>query len=99
MTDNVFKFISVHLYKLGDFDESAKLKLLAEAFPNTMLKAHAINCDNYQQLVVCEKCNSTYEYSDCFKNAMESRSNITRSFIRFPRHPQARMHSPVVLLF
>ena len=57
--DIVFKFTSI-LHKLSDFAESAKLKLLAEAFPNTMLKAHmldAINRDNYQQLIVCEKCN------------------------------------------
>ena len=50
--DIVFNFISILLHKLGDFTESAKLKLLAEAFPNTMLKAilHAINRDNYQHL-------------------------------------------------
>ena len=49
--DIVFKLTSILLHKLGDFAESAKLKLLAEAFPNTMLKAHmlhAINRDNYQ---------------------------------------------------
>ena len=54
-------------HKLSEFAESTKLKLLAEAFPNTMLKTHtlhAINRDNYQQLILCEKCNSTYEYSD-----------------------------------
>ena len=96
----VFKLSSV-LHKLGDFAESAKLKLLAEAFANTMLKAHmlhAINRDNYQQLVVCEKCNSTYEYSDCLKNVTESRNNITCSFIRLPRHPQAHMRSCGTLL-
>ena len=91
--DIVFKFVSILLHKLSEFAESTKLKLLAEAFPNTMLKAHtlhAINRDNYQQLIVCEKCNSTYEYSDCLNNA----TNATCSFIRFPRHPQARMRTP-----
>lgn len=47
--DIIFKFL---LHKLGDFAESAKLKLLAEA---AMLKAHmlhAINSNNYQHLVV-----------------------------------------------
>ena len=53
--DIVFKFVSILLHKLSEFAESTKLKLLAEAFPNTMLKAHmlhAINRDNYQQLIV-----------------------------------------------
>ena len=84
--DMVFKFTSILLHKLGEFAESAKLKLLTEAVPNTMLKAHmlhAINRDNYQQLVVFEKCNSSYEYSDRLKNATESRSNVTCSFVQF----------------
>ena len=49
--DVVFIFISV----LYDFAESAKL-LAEKAFPNTLLKAHMLHA---------EKCNSTYEYSDC----------------------------------
>ena len=65
----MWQWISLPASFSTNFDcaESAKPKLLAEAFPNTMPKAHmlhAINRDNYQQLVVCEKYNFTYEYSD-----------------------------------
>ena len=43
--DIVFNFISI-LHKLGEFAESAKLKLLVEAFPNTILKAHILHAIN-----------------------------------------------------
>ena len=43
---------TIILHKFGELAESSKLKVLAKAFPNTVLKAnmlHAINCDNHQQ--------------------------------------------------
>ena len=97
----LFKFISMFLQKLSDFCESAKLKLLADAFSNTMQdafsntmqkaqKLHSINCDDYEQLVVCQKCSSNCEYSELNRN----QGIVTCGFIRFPRHSQARMWKP-----
>ena len=56
--DIVFKFIAILLHKLSGLFESDKLRLLAETFPTTMLKAHAfqaINREKYRLLVVCKK--------------------------------------------
>ena len=55
-----------------------KLKQFADCFPNTMLKGHkfqAISRDDYQKLVVCRRCNRTYEYDDCLKDATGKRNN------------------------
>ena len=50
--------------------------------------------DDYQQLVVCSKCYSTYEYSDCLSKVNPARNIRACSFVRFPKHPQARMRIP-----
>ena len=95
--DVLFKFIGVLLHKFGEFTDSIKLKQFADCFPNTMLKGHkfqAINRDDYQKLVVCGRCNCTYEYDDCLKDTTGKRNNAKCSFVRFPRHPQTRMRSP-----
>ena len=60
-------YSSVLLHKFGEFTDSIKLKQFADCFPNTMLKGHkfqAISRDDYQKLVVCGRCNCTYEYDD-----------------------------------
>ena len=93
----VLKFISILLHKLSDLVESNKLRLLAETFPTTMLKAHkfqGISHGNYQLLVVCRKCHSTYDYDTCLKSSVDQRNVATCSFVRYPRHPQARLQTP-----
>ena len=95
--DIVFKFIAILLHKLSDLVESNKLRLLAETFPTTMLKAHAfqaISRGKYQLLVVCKKCHSTYDYDSCLKTSIDNRNTATCSFVRYPRHPQARLRAP-----
>ena len=82
--DVAFKFLVILLHRIGDFTQSAKLKVLAHAFPNTMIKAqtfYSINRDNYKQLVVCEKCSCTYEYSDCIRNSTGSEVLDVHSFV------------------
>ena len=91
--DILFKFFCIFLRKLSEFSDD-KVKELSQAFPESLLMAQKMQCifhDKYQKMVVCPKCYSTYEYSDCFSagNAITS-----CSFIRFPRHPQARMKIP-----
>ena len=44
--DLAFKFMGILLHKLSDLVQSNKLRLLAEAFPTTMLKAHAYQAIN-----------------------------------------------------
>ena len=88
--DLAFKFMGILLHKLSDLVQSNKIRLLAEAFPTNMLKAHAyqaINGAKYQVLIVCRKCHSTYDYDTCLKTSVDKRSTATSSFIRFPRHP------------
>ena len=95
--DIAFRFIAILLHKLRDLVESNKLRLLAETFPTTMLKAHAfqaISRGKYQLLVVCRKCHSTYEYDTCLKTSVDKRSTATCSFVRYPRHPQTRLRAP-----
>lgn len=95
--DFAFKFISILLHKLSDLVESNKLRLLAETFPTTVLKAHTfqgISREKYQLLVVCRKCHSTYDYNTCLKTSVDQRNIATCSFVRYPRHPQARLRTP-----
>lgn len=95
--DLAFKFMGILLHKLSDLVQSNKLRLLAEAFPTTMLKAHAyqgINRAKYQVLIVCRKCHSTYDSDTCLKTSVDKRSTATCSFVRFPRHPHARLRAP-----
>ena len=82
--DLAFKFMGILLHKLSDLVQSNKLRLLAEAFPTTMLKAHAyqaINRAKYQVLTVCRKCHSTYDSDTCLKTSVDKRSTATCSFI------------------
>lgn len=85
--DFAFRFISILLHKLSDLVESNKLRLLAETFPTTMLKAHTfqgISREKYQLLVVCRKCHSTYDYNTCLKTSVDQRNIATCSFVRYP---------------
>lgn len=62
-----------------------------------MLKAHTfqgISREKYQLLVVCRKCHSTYDYNTCLKTSVDQRNIATCSFVRYPRHPQARLQTP-----
>ena len=95
----LLKFMSIFLHKLSEFAISAKLKVLADSFLTTLLKGHkykGINRDDYQQLVVCEKCHCTYEYDECMKDSLRNRSNVKCVLIRFLKHPQARLRSPLL---
>ena len=95
--DILLKFMSIFLHKLSEFAVSAKLKVLADSCPTTLLKGHnyqGINRDDYQQLVVCEKCHCTYEHDECMKDSLRNRSNVKCVFIRFLKHPQARLRLP-----
>lgn len=95
--DVAFKFFSILLIKLSEFCGSVNLRVVADSFPETLLKAHQfqhIMHDDFQQLVVCSKCYSTYEHSDCLSKVNPARNIKACSFVRFPKHPQARMRIP-----
>ena len=83
------------LWKLNELCDSASLKEVAVTFPDTLLKAHNFQCilrDDYHKLIVCPKCYTTFDYNDCLSKNMENIKSCT--FVRFPRHPQARMRIP-----
>ncbi len=92
--DIAFKFFSIFLNKLSDISGTVGLKEVASFFPETLMKAHKFQCitrDNYKKLIVCSKCFSTYEYEDCLSKQNAANNIKSCSFVRFPRHPQARM--------
>ncbi|SMN01766.1 hypothetical protein SPONN_25 [uncultured Candidatus Thioglobus sp.] len=94
--DVAFKFFSILLNKLSEFC-GTNLRAVAAFFPETLLKAYQfqhIVRDNYQQLIVCSECYSTYEYTDCLSKENPARNIRFCSFVRFPKHPQARMRIP-----
>lgn len=90
----MFKFISSLLLKIYDISQSKDIQVLYELFPDTLTKAQAIqplDNNNFKKYIVCKKCHSTYEESDCIVTG----NQIPQcSFIRFPRHPQQRMRKP-----
>ena len=89
----LFKFISVMFLKLYDATGSKEIQALHHLFPKSLKHAHAlkgINHDDYQRLIVCQKCSTTFESDDC-----NSVGGIRKcNFIRFPRHPQKRKRTP-----
>ena len=89
----VFKFFNLLLHKKSDLVNDLKLKSLAQAFPDTMAKVHtfrSVNRDNFETLIVCQKCHSTFDSDDCCRDPATAKC----SFVRFPRHSQARMQRP-----
>ena len=74
---------------ISDIAMDIVLSILFHNFSESaMLKAHMLHAINRdKQLVVCEKCNSTYKYSVSIMQQKEA------SFVRFPRHPQARIRT------
>jgi hypothetical protein len=89
----IFKFLNLFLCKLGEITGSEDLKILHDWFPNNLKRAKKLQgiCrDNYQKLIVCRTCYSTYQYSDCV-----GRNGISKcTFVRFPKHSQKRMRAP-----
>lgn len=86
----IFRFLSLCLLKISEISSSEKIRLIYDIFPDTLAKAQvmqSIDTNNFQKLVVCQKCHSTYEYADL----MDSREPPKCSFVRFPRHPQQHM--------
>lgn len=95
--DIAFKFFSILLNKISVLCGTVNLKEIATFFPDTLTKANKFQCilrDNYQRLIVCSKCYSTYEFNDCLSKENAAGNIKSCSFIRFPRHPQARMRVP-----
>lgn len=83
----VYKFMSIFLKKISEIS-SQNLIEIHNFFPDTLKKAQvmqSINCNNFEKLIVCPKCYSTYEQTDC--------TTAKCSYVRFPRHPQLRMCS------
>ena len=89
----IFKFFSLFLYKLSEIMGSEDLKALYNWFPSNLKhaqKLRGIVRDDYQKIVVCKSCYSTYHYSDCVR----SNGIINCTFVRYPKHSQKRMRSP-----
>ena len=93
----IFKLFSIVLCKLGDLTGSNKLIEISHSFLDTLSKAltfQSISCDDYQKLIVCPTCHSTYEYDQCLFSSKFSANISAFSFICFPRHPHKRMQGP-----
>lgn len=64
----LFKFLSLFLLKLSETTGSQTIQYIYDRFPDTLLKAQAmqsVDRDSFLKLIVCPKCHSTYEESDC----------------------------------
>ena len=89
----IFKFLSILFLQFGEITGLEDLKLLHKWFPNNLKHARnlqAIDRDDYEKFVVCQRCHSTYPYSDC----MEKDGINKCTFVRYPRHKQKRMRTP-----
>lgn len=86
----LLQFFSLFVYHLSVVTQLKYIRALAEAFPNTIIKARRIigmNCDKFQNYVCCPKCCSIYELDDCYEKIGTCKVPRRCSFIRFPRHP------------
>lgn len=62
----VFKFFSLFLLKLSEITRSEDLQLLYNLFPDNLKHARrlrAINREDFEKLLVYQKCYSTYQYA------------------------------------
>ena len=67
---------------------------LNDHFPNFLLKAYRLldmKRDDFQKLVVCRRCNSTYNFEECID--YHNRASFC-SFVRFPNHPLPNKRKP-----
>lgn len=89
----ILKFFRILFLKLSEITKSEDLQLLHRLFPenlNHARKLQDINRDDYEKFVVCSRCHSTYNYSDCV-----GKDGINKcTFVPFPRHKQKRMRTP-----
>ena len=93
----LFKFVSIVLFKLSDLTQFNELVEIANAFPDTLSKAlnfQSISRDDFERLIVCSVCHSTYKYDQCLsKDPLRTNISVC-SYVQFPRHPQQRMRLP-----
>ena len=70
-------------------------KVIAECLPRSVYKAKQVLGEvKFQCYVVCRKCFSIYQFSQCIETSGIHRKSKQCSFRRFPFHPQLRMRSP-----
>ncbi len=88
----IYKFISILLKRLSEISTQG-LSQIHDLFPDTLRKSQvmqSVNSDNFDQLIVCPRCHSTYERADC----MNERDGVKCSYVRFPRHSHQNMRTP-----
>ena len=88
----LLKFIKVLFSSLAECVSSQKLHEMLKAIPDTLTKVRtmlSINRDGFQRFIVCQRCDSTYDYNDCFP----TRQIVNCTHVHFPRHPQVHMHT------
>ena len=84
----LLKFMKMIIPFLMDDDADDK-----KGFPNTLLQAHKLlqlDRDDFQTLVVCPKCDTTYQKQDCLDG---TRIKLC-SYVEFPLHPWANKRKP-----
>ena len=83
----LLKFIKILLPFFTDSDHTKN------SFPNSLLQAHRLlqlNRDDFQSLVVCPKCHTTYEKQDC----RDGTKIKLCSYVEFPLHPWVSKWKP-----
>ena len=88
----LLKFIKVLFSSLAEFLGSQKLHEMLEAMPDTLTKTRtmlSIDRDGFQRFIVCQRCDSTYDYNDCFP----TRQIVNCTYVCFPRHSQLHMRT------
>lgn len=88
----LLKFIKVLMSSLTELFGSQKLHEMLKVMPDTLAKTRttlSIDREGFQRFIVCQKCDSTYDYNDCFP----TRQIVNCTYVRFPRHPQVHMRT------
>lgn len=85
----LFKFFRKVILMLSQILHSVDLQSIHHLMPENLQQARKlknIHRDDFEKLVMCGKCFTTYDCEDC------ERGSKCR-FIKFPRHPQSRMRA------
>ena len=81
--------------------QSRHLQLLRDRMPsNVYFFKHLLDETNNDFQVVCPKCNSLYEFTNCIiRHWTGDDESANCSFIEYPNHPQIARHKDVTLFY
>ena len=92
----MLSFVKTFVGYCGKAFRLEKMQTLSNVLPSSLYQAKKFLGkldDTFDRYVVCSACHALYKFNECITQGGRKESR-TCSFVRFPRHIQARMRAP-----